>query len=272
MQTVTSKDGTRIAYDKLGHGPAVILVTGATGTRAGWGQRPALEDLLAEHFTVFNYDRRGRGDSGDTQPFALEREIEDIEALINEAGGQAYVYGISSGGSLVLETALKLGPEKVRGIAVYEAPYDDTPEGLKAFDEYYKNLQAALKADDRERAIRLFMQLVGVPEQMIEGMKQSPMWPGMLSIAPTLAYDAEAMGGSEGRRVPVERVKGIKVPAIIMDGEASAGPMPFMADTANKLGAAIPGAKRKTLPGQTHAVEAKVLAPALIQFFSEVRV
>ncbi|HEY2004073.1 MAG TPA: alpha/beta hydrolase [Candidatus Saccharimonadia bacterium] len=267
MSTVASKDGTKIAFDKSGSGPALILVSGATGYRdMSYGNE--LVKLLEPHFTVFDYDRRGRGESGDTQPFALEREIEDIQALIREAGGEAFVYGISSGGALVLETALKLGPNMVKSIAVYEAPYDDSKDGNQSFIDYYQNLQMALKAGDRERAIKLFMTLVGVPEPMIEGMKQSPMWSRMLSIAPTLAYDAEAMGGRAGREVPVEKMREMRVPALIMDGEASRQQMPFMADTADKLAAAIPGAKRRTLPGQTHAVDAKVLAPALIEYFS----
>lgn len=270
MSVVKSKDGTNIDYEKSGRGPALILVSGATGYRA-MGYSNDLVQLLEPHFTVVDYDRRGRGESGDTQPFALEREIEDIEALIDEAGGQAFVYGISSGGSLVLDAALKLGPDKVRGIAVYEAPYDDSPEGQAAWDAYYQELHEKLKAGDRGGAVTLFMQLVGVPEQMVEGMKQSPMWPKLEGIAPTLAYDAEAMGGTS-RAVPAERMKALKMPVLIMDGEASQGPMPFMKTTADKLGKAIPVAERRTLPGQTHAVEAKVLAPALTEYFSEVRV
>ena len=167
----------------------------------------------------------------------------------------------------MLEAGLALGPGTVKSLAVYECPYDDSPEGQAAWKHYYKGLHEALKADDRERAIRLFMQLVGVPDQMIEGMKQSPVWPRMLAIAPTLAYDAEAMGGGEGRGVPVARMRGLKVPALVMDGEASREHMPFMAATADALAAAIPGAKRRTLPGQTHAVEAKVLAPVLVEYF-----
>lgn len=266
MSFVTSKDGTKIAYEESGRGPALILVSGATGYR-DLGYANELVELLKPHFTVYDYDRRGRGESADTQPFAVEREIEDIEALIDVAGGQAHLYGISSGGSLVLEAGLKLGPGKVKSLAVYECPYDDSTEGKRAFDEYYKNLLEALQADDRERAIRLFMQLVGVPEQVMDGMKQSPMWPRMLQIAPTLAYDAEAMGGAAGRGVPAEKMRGLKVPALIMDGGGSREQYPFMAVTADALAAAIPDAKRQTLPGQTHAVDAKVLGPELIRYF-----
>jgi pimeloyl-ACP methyl ester carboxylesterase len=265
---VKSKDGTKIDYDQSGKGwPALILVSGATGYREmGYGSE--MVKLLEPHFTVIDYDRRGRGESGDTQPFALEREIEDIEALIEAVGGKAYLYGISSGGALVLEAALKLGPQKVPGMAEYEAPYDDSPEGKKAWDKYYKELHVKLGAGDREGAAVLFLQLVGVPDYMLEGMKKSPVWPRMLSVAPTLAYDADAMGGTS-RAVPVERMKALKVPALIMDGEASKAQMPFMALTADALAKAIPDAQRRTLPGQSHQVEAAVLAPELVQFFGK---
>src|SRR5947208_13088614 len=131
--TVTSKDGTRIAYDKIGHGPAVILVAGALCSRSFWSG-PELAKLLARSFTVYNYDRRGCGDSGDTKPYALEREIEDIEALIDEAGGWAYLYGHSSGAALALEAAFRLG-NKVKKLAMYEAPYNDDAEAQRARSE-----------------------------------------------------------------------------------------------------------------------------------------
>src|SRR6266566_7033718 len=131
--TVTSKDGTRIAYDKIGHGPAVILVAGALCSRSFWSG-PELAKLLARSLTVYNYDRRGRGESGDTKPYALEREIEDIEALIDEAGGSAYLYGHSSGAALDLEAALRLG-KKVKKLAMYEAPYNDEAAAKQAFKE-----------------------------------------------------------------------------------------------------------------------------------------
>src|SRR5438477_29188 len=130
MDTVRSKDGTRIAFDKLGDGPAVILVDGAMGTRSS-GSKPELAKLLAQHFTVYSYDRRGRGDSGDTQPYAVDREIEDIDALIDAAGGSACLHGHSSGGCLALEAAVKLG-DRVKKLAIYEAPYNDDPEAEKA--------------------------------------------------------------------------------------------------------------------------------------------
>src|SRR6266496_4864538 len=172
MQVVTSKDGTTIAYDKQGEGPAVILVAGALCTRLGWSG-PHLSNLLARSFTVYNYDRRGRGDSGDTKPYAVAREIEDIEALIDEAGGSASLYGHSSGAALALEAALRLG-KKVKKLAMYEAPYNDDAEAQRAWKEYIKHLTEALAADRRGDAVALFMQYVGTPADQIEAMRHAP--------------------------------------------------------------------------------------------------
>ncbi len=155
---VTSQDGTKIAYDKIGHGPAVILVAGALCSRSFWSG-PELAKLLARSFTVYNYDRRGRGDSGDTKPYAVAREIEDIEALIDEAGGSAYLYGHSSGAALALEAALRLG-NTVKKLAMYEAPYNDDAEAQRAWKQYIKQLTEALAADRRGDAVALFMELV----------------------------------------------------------------------------------------------------------------
>src|SRR5438128_6500893 len=149
--TVTSKDGTRIAYDTIGHGPAVILVAGALCSRSFWSG-PELAKLLAPRFTVYNYDRRGRGDSGDTKPYAVEREVEDIKALIDEAGGAAYLYGHSSGASLALEAAIKLGG-KVKKLAMYEAPYNDDDEAKRAWKEYTNQLTNLLAANRRGDAV-----------------------------------------------------------------------------------------------------------------------
>ncbi|HKV85867.1 MAG TPA: alpha/beta fold hydrolase, partial [Ktedonobacterales bacterium] len=192
MPSVTSKDGTTIAYDARGAGPALILVDGATGFRSQ-GYSNELADLLARDFTVYSYDRRGRGESSDTQPFAVEREIEDIEALIDAAGGEAFVYGISSGGALALEAAIAL-QGKVKKLALYEIPYDSTEQGIAAWHGYRTTLTQLLADGQRGDAIALFMSFVGVPEDMLAGMRQSPMWAPLESVAPTLAYDAAALG------------------------------------------------------------------------------
>lgn len=265
MPTVMSKDGTTIAYDVIGTGPAVILVDGATGSRAAFGGGSELATLLAPHFTVYTYDRRGRGESSDTQPFAVAREVEDIEALIDAAGGAAYLYGISSGGALALEAAIGL-PGKVTKLAVYEVPYDESDAGVQAWHVYRTTLAELTAAGKRGDAITLFMRLVGVPDDMIAGMRQSPMWATLEAVAPTLPYDAAALGVD--RTVPRERAATLTIPALIMDGGASLEFMPFMRASAEALATAIPQAERRTLEGQTHNVDAKVLAPALSEFFA----
>ncbi len=192
--TVTSKDGTRIVYDKIGHGPAVILVAGAMCSRSFWSG-PELAKLLARSFTVYNYDRRGRGDSGDTRPYAVAREIEDIEALIDEAGGQASLYGHSSGAALALEAALRLG-NKVKKLAMYEVPYNDDAGTQRAWKQYIKQLTEALAADRRGDAVALFMKYVGTPADQIEAMRHSPAWP---MLPGTRQSDPECAGPHPGR-------------------------------------------------------------------------
>src|SRR6266566_2784629 len=259
--TVTSKDGTRIVYDKIGHGPAVILVAGAMCSRSFWSG-PELAKLLARSFTVYNYDRRGRGDSGDTRPYAVAREIEDIEALINEAGEPAYLYGHSSGASLAMEAALRLG-KKVKKLAMYEAPYNDDAGAQRAWKQYIKQLTEALAADRRGDAVALFMKYVGTPADQIEAMRHAPAWPMLEAIAPTLAYDHAAILGDAS--VPTERAAIVTAPTLVMNGGASYA---FMSDTAQALGKAIPNAQVRTLEGQTHDVDLDVLAPVLMEFFS----
>lgn len=264
MPTVTSKDGTTIGYDTIGHGPAVILVDGATGFR-GYGAPSELAQLLAPDFTVYYYDRRGRGESGDTQPFAVAREVEDIEALIDAAGGEAFLYGISSGGALALEAALGL-PGKVKKLAIYEVPYDESDGAIQAWHAYRTQLAKYIAADQRGEAVALFMRLVGAPDEMVAGMRQTPMWGMLESIAPTLAYDAAALGPD--RRVPTTRAAALTIPTLIMDGGASYDIMPFMRASAEELAQAIPHAERSTLEGQQHNVDAKVLAPVLAAFLA----
>ncbi|HZC08156.1 MAG TPA: alpha/beta hydrolase [Ktedonobacterales bacterium] len=264
MPTVVSKDGTIIAYDMIGAGPAVILVDGALGFRS-FGGASELATLLAPDFTVYAYDRRGRGASTDTKPFAVAREVEDIEALIDAAGGEAYVYGISSGGALALETAIGL-PGKVAKLAIYEVPYDSSPGSAEAWHTYRTSLDALIAAGRRGDAVALFMKFVGAPDDMIAGMRQSPMWPALESVAPTLPYDAAELGVD--REVPIEQAATVNVPTLIMDGGASYEAMPFMRATAEALAAAIPRSQRQTLEGQRHDVDAKALAPVLRAFLA----
>lgn len=261
MNTVTSKDGTTIAYEKSGTGPAVLLVDGALCYRS-FGPMRELAKLLSPHFTVYTYDRRGRGESSNSKPYAVEHEVEDIEALIDEAGGSAFVYGISSGGCLALEAAARLG-KKIKKLAIYEAPYNLEPSAQTQWEEYRQKLSEALAENRRGDAVVLFMNLVGTPAEMIDGMRNSPAWPMFEAVAPTLAYDAAAMG--DDRSVPAKRAAEVVSPALVMNGTV----IPFMLDTANMLTEAIPHAQHRTLEGQPHDVDLKVLAPVLIEFFSQ---
>lgn len=264
MPTVTSRDGATIAYDTFGSGPAVILVDGALGYRSTFGGESELAQLLAPHFTVYAYDRRGRGESSDTKPFAVAREADDIEALIDAAGGKAYLYGISSGAALALEAALAL-PGKVTKLAMYEAPYDSSEAGVRAWHGYRATLDELIAAGKPGDAVALFMAFVGAPEDMIAGMRQSPMWSTFEAVGDTLPYDAAALGAD--RTVPVERASTLTIPALVMDGGANIEIMPFMRASAEALARAIPHAEHQTLEGQRHDVDAKALAPVLIAFF-----
>jgi len=261
MTHVNSADGTTIAYNQTGTGSAVILVDGALGYHS-LGFMTPLATALSSHFTVITYDRRGRGESTDTQPFALEREIEDIEALINEAGGEAYVYGISSGAALALEATLKLD-NKVKKLALYEPPYNDDEAARLALRNYKKQLAEVLAQDRKGDALGLFMMLVGMPPDHLEGARKLPMWPMWEAVAHTLPYDAAALG--EDGSVPAEKAARITVPTLVMDGSAS---FPFMNTTAVALAKALPNGEHRTLEGQTHEVSPEVLTPVLEEFFT----
>ncbi len=257
MRTVISKDSTPIVFDQSGQGPALILVTGAMTTRSDWTQ---LATRLASDFSVFNYDRRGRGESGDTLPYAVEREIEDIDVLITEAGGSAFVYGHSSGAALALEAAVQLG-EKVKKLAMYEPPYDDDPEAQRAWKAYIQQLTELLAAGRRGDAVALFMSYVGTPAEQIEAMRHS--WPMFDALGPTLAYDHIAIMGLD-RSVPIKLAAEVRVPTLVMNGSES---FPFMYGTARKLSKAIPHAQLRTLEGQDHGPAVEVLVPVLEEFF-----
>ena len=262
MRTVTSADGTTIAFDRSGTGPVLILVGGIFEQRAMDSETAQLAalPLLAQHFTVIHYDRRGRGDSTDTQPYAVQREIEDIEALIDDTSGSAFVSGISSGAALAFEAALALG-SKVNGLAMYEPPYNDDDAARQTWRDYTKQLAEALGQGRRGDAVGLFMTLLGVPADDLEGMRQTPMWPMWEAIAPTIAYDAAVLG--DDASVPTSRAARLAVPALIMTGGAS---YPFMHVAATELARAIPNAKHRTLEGQPHEVAADALGPVLVEF------
>ncbi|HEY1350097.1 MAG TPA: alpha/beta hydrolase [Ktedonobacteraceae bacterium] len=257
--SVISRDGTSIAFEQAGQGPALILVAGALNTRADWS---ALAALLAPHFSVLTYDRRGRGESGDSAPYALEREIEDIEALIEMAAGSAGVFGHSSGAALALEAAVALGP-CISKLALYEAPYNDDPGATGAWGLYIQRLTDALAAGRQGDALALFLQYLGMSNAQLAAMRRTPAWAPLEALAPTLAYDHTAILGPT-RVVPVARAARVQVPALVMNGDAS---YPFMYETARTLSAAMPSARLLTLERQGHGPAAEVLAPVLQAFF-----
>lgn len=260
MTTVTSADATTIAFERVGTGPALILVDGAMCYRAAGPARP-LAALLTEQFTVYTYDRRGRGDSGDTQPFAVAREIEDLAALVAAAGGSALAYGMSSGGALILAAAA--AGVRLDRLALYETPFTTGQPGDPGGKEAYtRDLTAALAAGQPGEAVALFMRRVGMPAPAIDGMRGSPAWPALEAIAPTLAYDDAVLGDGT---VPVERAAEVKQPTIVIDGAASP---PLLRGAAATLANALPAAQYRTLPGQTHDVDPAVLAPVLVEFFT----
>lgn len=273
MEKVQSKDGTEIAYDTTGTGPALILVTGALGVYSSGGHTGfhELAAALAPHFTVINYDRRGRGESGDTQPFAVQREIEDIEALIDQvAGGKAFLYGISSGGALALETASALGSDKVEKLVIYEVPYvldgsrSPLPEG------YVENVRTYSATGRRSDAVALFMSVVGVPAEYIPAMQADPSWAGMEAVAHTLAYDGMAveanMKGSGLTDDAKARWQAANMPALMMAGGDSEE---FFRTTAQTLAALLPNARYEVLPGQNHNVDSGALYPPIQKFLQE---
>jgi pimeloyl-ACP methyl ester carboxylesterase len=263
LAEVTSRDGTSIVYDEQGAGPALIIVDGALATRTS-GSNAGLASLLAPHLRVYTYDRRGRGDSGDTMPYAVEREIEDLAAVIEAAGGTAALYGHSSGASLALEAAVALGGSRVRRLAMYEPPYDDDPVAREKWPRYTGRLTEALAEGRRGDAVALFMTYIGMPAEGIDGMRRAPFWRGLEAIAPTLAYDHTALLGEDGS-VPVDRAARVPVPALVMYGT---GGLAFMSETARTLAKVMPGATLRVIEGQTHQVAPEAVAPILTDFLA----
>jgi len=258
METATSRDGTTIAFHRTGEGPAVVLVSGALGTRgSGPGELEVL--LAAAGFTVFGYDRRGRGDSGDTKPYAVEREIEDLEAVIGAAGGSAYVFGMSSGGHLALRSARAL--PQVHKLAVYEPPIivDDSREPLP--HDYVDRLDAASPGE----ALTIFMtDAIGLPGPVLDQMRGGPIWPALEGVAHTLAYDGRVVGDTMSGHPLGAEWGDVASPVLVVTGGASER---FMRDGGDALAALLPNASCQVLDGQDHNVDPKVLAPVLIDFF-----
>jgi pimeloyl-ACP methyl ester carboxylesterase len=255
IQTVTSKDGTRLAVDVVGTGPAIVLVSGGSVDR---GSNAGLADVLKSDFTVYNYDRRGRGDSGDTLPYAVEREIEDIEAVIALTGGKAHLYGSSSGAGLAFEAAAAGAP--VDKLVLWEPPYNLDPAGRPPADSV-EQLDRMVAEGRRGDAATFFMvDMVRLPAEFAAFAKSQLWWPAQEAIAHTLAYDARVMGDYS---VPVATAARITVPTIILTGGAS---FPFFKPTAEALVAAMPDARTAELPEQQHNVDPTVLGPAMAEF------
>ncbi len=257
---VTSKDGTQIAYDKQGNGEPLILVDGALCSR-DFGPMPELAKLLAPHFTVINYDRRGRNESGDTQPYAPEREVEDIEALINALGGSAFVAGVSSGAALGLRAAAS--GLNIKKLALYEAPFMVDKTGHQAPPDSQAKLQALVDSGDRAGAVKYFMRdMVNVPAFVVFIMKIMPIFKKLKAVAHTLPYDAAVMGDFS---LPTKIAASVKTPTLVGGGDKS--PV-YMQKAVKQLADAIPNAELMMFKGQTHNISVKVLAPALVTFFT----
>jgi pimeloyl-ACP methyl ester carboxylesterase len=251
----TSADGTRIAFERTGEGPALIIIGGALNNRRS---ADMLVPLLAPHFTVFAYDRRGRGDSTDGPPYSPEREIEDLTALIGAAGGSAYAYGHSSGAILALEAAAAGAP--IAKLAAYEPPYLTGQAPDETWEAFRDRVQAAVDAGDRGAAIELFIRHTG--SEFDEGMKSMPWWPALLGVAHTLPYDLTLTGDGS---VPADKLAAINVPALGIYGGASPS---WAGASISAVAAAVPGMKQEKLEGQNHGVAPEAVAPVLISFFS----
>jgi pimeloyl-ACP methyl ester carboxylesterase len=258
MESVTSRDGTRIALERLGSGPPVVLIAGASCDR---GVHAELAEVVAEEFTVFNYDRRGRGASGDSVPYAIEREIEDLDAVIAWAGGEAMVFGNSSGAVLALRAAA--AGVAVTKLALWEPPFMTDAGAPGRQHAYVEKLTELLRAGRNGDAMALFLRSIGMPDEMVAGMRQAPVWLGMEAIAPTLLYDAIVMGDST---VPTALVASVKAPTLVLDGGETGA---WAAESARALEETLPNPQRHTFQGQNHAIAWDVLAPVLKQFFGD---
>jgi pimeloyl-ACP methyl ester carboxylesterase len=263
--TVHSADGTTIACTRRGTGPAVILIDGALCHRA-MGPNFELGGLLSERgFTTYVFDRRGRGASGATAPYAVAREVEDVAAVLEAAGGSATLFGISSGAALALETAAVC--DGVSQVVCFEPPFivDDTKSPLAT--DFIERLQAHVAAGRHGAAVRQFLAQVGMPRPMIRLMALTPMWKKLTATAPTLPYDMSIVGAhQQGTPLDGAHWAGIAAPVTVIDG----GKSPAWMRNGNRHLAEVLGADYETLPGQTHMVKPKVLAPALAAILARV--
>lgn len=258
-QTVRSADGTTIVYEKLGSGPPVILVGGAMVTRDN-PTHTELAAALSAHHTVYNYDRRGRGDSGDTNPYAVEREVEDLAALVALAGGRASVYGLSSGAILALH-ALGRGVGIAR-LVVWEAPFVVEASDRRPPSDALEALGGLVAQGRRGAAVHYFMTRVfGMPAPIAWLMRLSPYWKDLMRVAPTLPYDLTITGDFS---IP-ESAASVKVPVLVLHGDHT---QPLLVHGAQALARTIPGAELKVLPGVNHQVAVADLAPVVLEFLA----
>jgi pimeloyl-ACP methyl ester carboxylesterase len=266
QKQVTSQDGTRIAYEQSGAGPVVIVVAAALADRGGTTR---LAKHLAEHFTVINYDRRGRGKSTDTEPYAIAREIEDIGALIDAHGGSAFVFGSSSGSVLALEAANRLG-SRISKLFMYEPPFiiDDKHPSMP--DDFIQQVTKLVSAGQRNDAVKLFFTKgMGIPAFAVTLMRfLMPGWSKMAAIAHTLRYDLTILAGTQtGKPLPAQRWTSVTTPTLVMVGSKSEV---FFHDGAKALADLIPSVQYASLEGRDHSailMAAQALADAAAQFF-----
>jgi pimeloyl-ACP methyl ester carboxylesterase len=264
FESVLSPDGTEIAVERTGTGPALLLVDGAFCGRT-FGPSRDLAKELANDFTVYFYDRRGRGDSGDTAPYSVEREIEDLAAVLAHIGGRPFVYAISSGAALALEGAAENLP--IERLATYEAPYT----GISVVDgvpvDHRAHLESLLQRDERGAMVKYFLvRMVGAPRFVPIMLRLMPkIWKQQKAVAHTLPYEAHVLNDFE---LPTERISKIDLPVLVMVGGKAAAPM---ADAQARIAAAIPGARLEVLEGQTHQVSAGAIAAHLRGFLGSAR-
>jgi pimeloyl-ACP methyl ester carboxylesterase len=262
MKKILSKDGAAIAVDRVGRGPALVFVDGAMCYRASGPSQP-MAAALAEHFTVFTYDRRGRGDSSDCAPYDVQREVDDLEAVIDEAGGQAAVFGVSSGAALALEAASRGVP--IGRLALYEAPFIVDATRPPIGDDCLSQINAALAAGRRGDAVKIFMKVVGVPWIFVAMMRLMPAWSRLTAVAHTLPNDFAIVGPYQnGQPLPAARWSGARMPTLVMDGGKSPA---WMRNATRALAGVLPNATYRTLEGQTHLIKPKALTPPLVEFF-----
>lgn len=254
---VTSRDGTRIAYDRVGHGPAVILVGGAMQFRGFDPTTVAMASLLAERgFTVVNYDRRGRGESADATSFTLDDELDDLAALIDAIGDSAALFGSSSGGAIALAAASRGLP--VSRVALWEVPLgaENGSDGA----EFFAGLRQTLETGDNEAGVEYFMK--DMPPQWLAGAKASPGWPVMVGLAPSLSADAESLAWTQS--APHDELwSPVSQPVLAIVGSST---LPMMTDAADAIVGAVPNGRKLTIEGENHGWQPAVMAAALADF------